>query len=90
MCCYPAIRRKIAEPLGFTENELVTLAGYLSPHPDTISETRQSYGRGQLDPYVLQVLAQEPPEVQRAVIGILSVLKSIAKTESQVYKQSPS
>ena len=85
-----AILRKIAEPLGFTEDELFTLAGYLSPRPDTIAEAQPSYGRGRLDPYVLQVLAQEPLEVQRAVIGILAVLKSIAKTESQIYKQSPS
>ncbi len=84
------ILRKIAEPLGFTEDELFTLAGYLSPRPNTISEVQPSYGRGQLDPYVLRMLAQEPLEVQRAVIGILAVIKSIAKTESQVYKQSPS
>ncbi len=85
-----AILRKIAEPLGFEEDELFTLAGYLSPRPDTIAEARPSYSRGQLDPYVLRVLAQEPLEVQRAVIGILAVLKSISKTESQIYKQSPS
>ncbi len=85
-----AILRKIAKPLGFTEDELFTLAGYLSPRLDTIAETQPSYGRGQLDPYVLRALAQEPLEVQRAVIGILAVLKSIAKTESQMYKQSPS
>ncbi len=84
------ILRKIAEPLGFEEDELFTLAGYLSPRPNTISETRPSYGHGQLDPWVLRVLAQEPLEVQRAIIGILAVLKSIAKTESQMYKQSPS
>ncbi len=85
-----AILRKIAEPLGFEEDELFTLAGYLSPRPNAISETQPSYSRGQLDPYVLQVLAQEPLEVQRAIIGILAVLKSIARTESQIYKQSPS
>jgi len=32
-----------------------------------------------LDPIVARVLAQEPVEVQRTVIGILSILKSIAK-----------
>lgn len=83
-----AILRKIAGPLGFTEDELFTLAGYLSPKLNTIAEVQPSYGRGQLDPYVLRVLAQEPIEVQRAVIGILAVLKSIAKTESRVDKQS--
>jgi len=73
------VLRKIAEPLGFDENELFTLAGYLSPHPSTIAEAEASYSGGRLDPYVSKVLAQEPVEVQRAVIGILTVLKSIAK-----------
>lgn len=80
-----AILRRIAKPVGFEEDELFALAGYLSPQPNTISEARPSYGRGQLDPYVLSVLAQEPLEVQRAVIGILAILKSIAKTESKTY-----
>ena len=73
------VLRKIAEPLGFDENELFTLAGYLTPHPSTIAEAEVGYSGGRLDPYVSKVLAQEPLEVQRAVIGILSVLKSIAK-----------
>jgi len=73
------VLRKIAEPLGFEENELFTLAGYLTPHPSTVAEAQVGYSGGRLDPYVSNVLAQEPVEVQRAVIGILSVLKSIAK-----------
>ncbi len=79
---FPSARilRKIAKPLGFEENELFTLAGYLSPQPNTISEVRPGYGGGQLDPYVARVLAQEPVEAQRAVIGILSILKSIARS----------
>ena len=77
------ILRKIAKPLGFGEDELFTLAGYLSPRLDTISETQQSYSGGRLDPYVSKVLAQEPVEVQRAVIGILSMLKSIAKASAK-------
>ncbi len=79
---FPSARilRKIAKPLGFEENELFTLAGYLSPQPSAISEAQPSYGGGQLDPYVSRVLAQEPVETQRAVIGILSILKSIAKS----------
>jgi hypothetical protein len=32
-----------------------------------------------LDPYVAKMLAQEPVEVQLSVIGILGMLKSIAK-----------
>ncbi len=79
---FPSARilRKIAKPLGFEENELFTLAGYLSPQPSATSEAQPSYGGGQLDPYVSRVLAQESVETQRAVIGILSILKSIAKS----------
>ena len=78
---FPSARilRKIAKPMGFEEDELFTLAGYLSPHSDTIAEARPGYSGGRLDPYVSKVLAQEPIEVQHAVIGILSMLKSIAK-----------
>jgi len=73
------VLRKIAKPLGFEEDELFTLAGYLSSQADTISDTQRSYGEGRLDPYVAKMLAQEPVEVQLSVIGILGMLKSIAK-----------
>jgi len=76
------ILRKIAKPLGFEEDELFTLAGYLSPAAPGAAESRREYVGG-LDPYVARVLAQEPPEVQRAVIGILSMLKSIARGMSK-------
>jgi len=69
-----SILRKIAKPLGFEESELFTLAGYLPPQP-----SREEYGLGRLDPYVGSILSQEPVEVQRTVIGILSILKSLAK-----------
>ena len=79
---FPSARilRKIAKPLGFEEDELFTLAGYLSPQSDTISEVSPGYSGRRLDPYVSRVLAQEPLEVQRSVIGILAILKSIAKS----------
>jgi len=78
---FPSARilRKIAKPLGFEEGELFTLAGYLSPQLSTMAEARPSYGSERLDPYVARMLAQEPVEAQRAVIGILTILKSIAK-----------
>ncbi len=78
---FPSARilRKIAKPLGFEENELFTLAGYLSPHSPAMAEESPSYSGGHLDPYVARVLGQEPVDVQRAVIGILTILKSIAK-----------
>jgi len=73
------ILRKIAEPLGFEENELFALAGYLSPQTSSIAEPAPAYNGKRLDPYVARMLAQEPVEVQRAVIGILTILKSIAR-----------
>ena len=75
-----SILRRIAKPLGFEEDELFTLAGYLSPSPSSVAEPHPAYSGRQLDPYVAKVLAEEPAEVQRAVIGILSMLKSIAKS----------
>ncbi len=82
---FPSARilRKIAKPLGFEEDELFALAGYLSPQPSGIVEETPNYwGRG-LDPYVASVLAREPVDVQRTVIGILTILKSIAKSMSK-------
>jgi transcriptional regulator with XRE-family HTH domain len=70
------VLRKIAQPLGFGEGELLTLAGYLSPQPPTEAERPIV---GQLDPYVAAVLSQEPVEVQRAAVTILSVMKSMAR-----------
>ncbi len=75
-----SILRKIATPLGFDEDELFTLAGYLSPRLPSIAEKNPEYSGGRLDPYVARVLGQEPVDVQRAVIGILSILKSIARS----------
>ena len=74
-----SILRKIAKPLGFEESELFSLAGYLSPQPFSPDERSADYSSGRLDPYVGRILSQEPVEVQRTVIGILSILKSIAK-----------
>ena len=74
------ILKKISKPLGFEEDELFTLAGYLSNRPNGISDIQQSSSDNRLDPYVSKMLAQEPVEVQRAVIGILSILKSLSKS----------
>ncbi|OGO01830.1 MAG: transcriptional regulator [Chloroflexi bacterium RBG_13_52_12] len=79
---FPSARilRKIAKPLGFDEDELFTLAGFLSPQTSGVAEESGSrYSSRQLDPYVARLLAEEPLEIQRAVIGILSLLKSIAR-----------
>ncbi len=77
------ILQKIAKPLGFEEGELFTLAGYLSPQSPMIAENNPPYGNERMDPYVARVLAQEPVEIQRAVIGILTILKSISKSMSK-------
>ena len=78
---FPSARvlRKIAEPLGFNENELFALAGYLSPQPVDITEPHVRYS-GTLDPYVSRVLSQEPVETQRAIIGIINILKNMARS----------
>ncbi len=79
---FPSARilRKIAKPLGFDEDELFTLAGFLSPQGGGVAEESVSrYSTRQLDPYVARMLSEESPETQRAVIGILSLLKSVAR-----------
>ena len=86
---YPSgsILRRIAKPLGFEEDELFTLAGYLSPQTQGVAESHQRYGGGELDPYVARMLTQEPVDMQRAVIGILSILKNIAKSTAKENEQ---
>ena len=73
-----SVLRRVATPLGFEESELFSLAGYLSPPSPGIGERNLVYTGGQLDPYVASVLSQEPVDVQRTVIGIITILKSMA------------
>jgi len=49
-------------------------------------ESYGTYTGDGLDPSVSRLLAQEPPEVQRAVIGILSIMKSLAQS---ITRESP-
>jgi len=81
---FPSARilHRICGPLGFDEDELFVLAGYLSPTSAGVSKPKVNRGTAadRLDPYVAQVLAQDPPEVQRAVISILAMLKTISKS----------
>jgi len=70
------ILRKLAKPLGFEESELFTLADYLTPKPPT--EVEEPPGR-RLDPFVAKVLSEEPVEMQRSVIAIFTILKSMTK-----------
>lgn len=73
------VLQKVARPLAFEEDELFTLAGYLSPQPSAVAEKAAIYTNERVDPFVARILAQESIEVQRAVIGILVILKSLAK-----------
>lgn len=74
------IMKRLAKPLGFEESELLTLADYMTPQPSTEVERPSSV---RLNPYVAAVLSQEPVEIQRAVVVILTVLKSVGKYSAQ-------
>ena len=78
-----SVLRKIAKPLDFEEGELFSLAGYLSSRSAGIEEGSADYSGGQLDFYVSKMLSQEPVEVQRTVIGILSILKALPKRRKE-------
>lgn len=74
---FPSARvlRRLAKPLGFNDQELMILAGYLSPH--SLGEESPSYARvGRVDPYVAKMLGEQPPDVQCMVLNILSILKT--------------
>ena len=77
------VLQRIAKPLGFDEDELFVLAGFLSPQSSGIAEEGREYSGRELDPFVARMLAQEPVDVQRAVIGILAILRSIAKSTAK-------
>jgi transcriptional regulator with XRE-family HTH domain len=78
---YPSahVLRRIAGPLGFEESELFSLAGYFSPQP--AAEERDAAAQSQLDPLVARALAQEPVEIQRLALVILTLLKSTARAK---------
>jgi len=70
------ILKKIAGPLGFDEDEIFTLAGYLTPpSEETKRKKRTSSNDNHLDPYVALLLSKETIEMQRRVIDILALLK---------------
>ncbi len=83
---YPSARvlRRLAKPLGFDEIELLSLAEMVSPQTST-----HQLETVRLDPYVTFVLSQEPVEMQRAVIFILSAMKSMAKGISLNERKTP-
>ena len=67
-------------PNSTIESELFASAGYLSPQALTAADTIEESHARQLDPVVARVLAQEPIDVQRTVVAILTMLKSIARS----------
>ena len=71
---------KIAKPLISNVNDLFILAGYLSPQQDAVSKSSPNNNGKRLDPYVSRMLAQEPLEIQRAAISILSIIKGVSRT----------
>jgi len=81
------ILRKIAKPLDCKESDLLIWGNYLS-HPDDEGNVEDSIAG--LDPYVAKVLSQEPADVQLAVIGILNILKSIAKVVNEADRKERS
>ena len=74
-----SVLKKIANPLGFEESELLSLAGYLSLQIAGIEKGTTDYSGSRVDPYVSKILSHEPIEIQHAAIEILSIIKIIAK-----------
>lgn len=71
--------------MGFDKSELLTLAGYFTP-TDGLPMTQNrvaTYGGGHLDADIARFFAHEPVGVQRAVIGILNILKNLERAERQ-------
>lgn len=82
-----SVLRRLAAPLDYVETELMMLAGYLSPGKTGIAEEGKEYRAGKLDPEVARLLSQEPPEVQRAVITILELVKRMTSTQDKKKKK---
>ena len=78
-----SVLRRLAKPLGLSEVELFSFVGYLSPQtPDTVESAGQR-NIGRLDPYVATLLGSEPLAMQRAVIGILTIMKQMASAKDE-------
>jgi transcriptional regulator with XRE-family HTH domain len=71
------VLNRLAGPLGFEQEELLEMAGFMSPESPA-NEQAGTVKAGRVDPYVAKILGEETPEVQRVVLGILAMLKSIA------------
>ena len=74
-----AILRRIAGPLGTTEVELFTIAGYLPFEQYASRESITLSSTANIDPYVASALAAESVTTQRALVGILGILKAMGR-----------
>ncbi|MHB8104134.1 MAG: helix-turn-helix domain-containing protein [Dehalococcoidales bacterium] len=78
---FPSARvlHRIAKPLGFKEEDLFMFAGFLSYPTNDVENSLgiDNYSLA-IDPIVASTLSRESAEVQRVVIGILSLLKIMA------------
>lgn len=72
------VLHQIAEPMGFEEDELLILAGFKTPKSSENVENLSI----KVDPFVAKILSQEPVEIQRDVIAILTLIKSVAVAKS--------
>lgn len=68
------VLRRLACHLKFEENELFTLAGFLTQNDNGNDKAPPG-----LDPYVARILAKEPARVQRALISFLETAKNLAR-----------
>jgi len=76
-----SVLRRLARPLGLSEVELFSYTGFLTTQPSETIESAWKPDVGRLDPYVATLLASESPAMQRTLIGIVSLLKEIAKAK---------
>ena len=74
------VLRKLSKPLGASEDEIFMVAGYLTVKTDESEKKTEHAVHDRLDPDIAKFLSQEPVAVQRAVIGIVAILKNLAKT----------
>ena len=76
---------KIAPHLCISEVELLSLAGYVSAEKYNLLGY---YDKSRLDQDVAALLAQEPVEVQRAIVSILSIVKYVAESIVREHAQA--
>jgi len=71
------VLKKIASPLGFDDTTLLSLAGFMEARAEKPASNH-------LDPQVAAMLAQEPPNVQRAIVLLLTIIKGLALARADV------